>query len=833
MRFLTLALSVFIATMATAQTEVSGRLLDEQNKEGVVDAYLALYQGDLLVAFTNSDERGYFRIPAKKEMSYQLIITHVAYENKTMKIHADSSRDLTIELKPIVNLSDEAVVKSTRMGNDMPGTHTNISKKQIQESNLGQDLPFLLNQIPGAVVNSDAGAGIGYTGVRIRGVDPTRINVTINGIPVNDAESQGVFWVNMPDFASSVQTIQVQRGAGTSTNGAGAFGATINLQTNSVRKDAFAEISTAIGFLQNNWSNPDRPNSWNGNTQKRNVLFGSGLMDNHWSFEGRLSQIVSDGFVDRSSSNLQSYYLSAARYGKKSVFKVNYFSGKEITYQAWNGIPEAKVNGDAEELRKYYAFGLDDSAHLANSGNRTYNAYTYDNEVDHYTQSHTQVHYSYQINPLWTANISFHTTLGEGFYEQYRRDQELSDYGIDPVTLPNDTVRSTDLIRRRWLDNSFTGFVFSSNYQTEKHHLIVGGGYNVYSGRHFGEVIWARFASNSEIRHPYYDNDAYKSDANIYVKASTSLSKKLSAFVDVQYRHIFYRFLGFNAQLDQVNQEVNFPFFNPKLGLRYVVNKNQEAYLTYSRVNREPVRDDFTQSTPETRPKPETLDDVEAGWIWQNSRQRFQATAYHMFYTNQLILTGKINDVGAYTRVNVASSFRRGLELEYSANILRWLQWTSTLAISQNKVKSFTEYLDDYDADFNYLGQQVNEYSNTDLAFSPSVVASSMFRIIFDEELSLDWISKYVGRQYLDNTQNASRSLNPFWVNDLRFNLISRKLKFMKELRCSVLAANILNTQYEPNGYTFAFIYAGQRNDFNYLFPQAGTNFLLQLTLAF
>jgi len=833
MRLLFLAVMSFFALHAWSQHRVDGRLVQSDSKEGIEDAYVTLFSGDVFIGSTGSDKRGYFELESPSTTGLVLSISHVAYENRTLKLHPDSLHAQVLELQAIVNVSDEAMVKSTRMGKDMPGTHSDISKKQIEQSNLGQDLPFLLNQIPGAVVNSDAGAGIGYTGIRIRGVDATRINVTINGIPVNDAESQGVYWVNMPDFASSVQNIQVQRGVGTSTNGAAAFGATINLQTNSVRKDPYAEVNFGLGALQNNWSNNPYGRGWNLNTEKRNVLFGTGLLKNHWSFEGRVSQIKSDGFIDRSSSNLTSYYLSGARYGEKSVFKINVFGGKEITYQAWNGIPEAKVKGDAQGLEKYINIDGADSTLLANSGNRTYNAYTYDNQVDNYEQQHVHVHYSYQFNRNLSANISLHTTLGQGYYEQYKSGQKLSDYGLDAVIHGGDTIKKTNLIRRRWLDNTFSGMVYSLNYSKDRLNVLVGGGYNVYQGKHFGEIIWAQFASNSQIRDRYYDNDARKSDFNIYAKASYTLSTRLSVFGDLQYRQIEYTFLGFNNIGENVTQSVSYPFINPKAGLQYLLNSKSKVYGTFSRANREPVRNDFTQSSPETRPKPEILNDIELGYSWQNKKQRIQVSAYGMFYKDQLILTGQINDVGAYTRTNVDASYRAGAEVEYSRNLLSWLQWSATAAVSQNKVKKFTEYIDEYDANWNYLGQKENTYSNTDLAFSPTIVASSMFRFVLSDAVSIDWIGKYVGRQYLDNTQNKERSLDAFWVNDLRLNIASKKFSLTKELRFSLLAANVLNAKYEPNGYSYGYIVDKQRYDFNYLFPQAGTNFLAQLTFAF
>lgn len=833
MRLSFLVLMSLFTLHAWSQHDVDGRLIQSSSGEGIEDAYVTLFSGDEFIGSVSSDKRGYFQLQSPSKTNLVLRISHIAFENRTIMLHPDSLRGQIYVLESIVNVSDEAMVKSTRMGKDLLGTHSDISKKEIEQSNLGQDLPFLLNQIPGAVVNSDAGAGIGYTGIRIRGVDPTRINVTINGIPVNDAESQGVYWVNMPDFASSVQNIQVQRGVGTSTNGAAAFGATINLQTNAVRKDPFAEVNLGLGALQNNWSNKPYGKGWNLNTQKINVLFGTGLLKNHWSFEGRISQIKSDGFIDRSSSDLTSYYLSGARYGEKSVFKINVFGGKEITYQAWNGIPDAKVKGDAKGLEKYYYIAGDDSTLLAQSGDRTFNGYTYENEVDHYEQQHVHVHYSYQFNRNLSGNISLHTTLGQGYYEQFRKGADFADYGLENVAIGGDTLTSTNLIRRRWLDNTFSGVVYSLNYAKDKLNLLVGGGYNVYQGKHYGEVIWAQYASNGNIRHRYYDNDARKADFNIYVKGSYSLTTRLSVFGDLQYRQIDYSFLGYNNLGENVTQEVSYPFINPKAGLQYELNSKSRVYGTFSRANREPVRGDFTQSTPETRPKPEVLNDIELGYTWQNKKQRLQLAAYGMFYKDQLILTGKINDVGAYTRTNVAESYRAGVEVEYSRNLFKWLQWNATLALSQNKVKNFTEYLDEYDANWSYLGQQSNQYKNTDLAFSPNIVASSMLRFVISESLSIDWMSKYVGRQYLDNTQNKERSLDAFWVNDLRLNLVTKKLSASKEVRLSVLAANILNTKYEPNGYSYGFILGAERLDFNYLFPQAGTNFLAQLSFVF
>lgn len=811
---------------SSAQYRVEGQLVQSASGEAIEDATVFLMLKDSVLSVTTSDKRGYFLLTAPAAKGLILTITHVAYQTFRRELSPDSLINLRIPLEPIVNVTDEVIVQATRMGKTLPGTHSDISKKEIEKSNVGQDLPYLLNLVPGTVVNSDAGAGIGYTGIRIRGVDATRINVTINGIPVNDAESQGMFWVNMPDFATSVQNIQVQRGVGTSTNGAAAFGATINMQTNSVQRSPFAELGYGVGFLQNNRSGK-KPGAWSLNTQKRNVLFGTGLLENNWSYEGRLSQIVSDGFIDRSSSNLQSWYFSGAHYGTRSVLKMNVFSGREVTYQAWNGIPEPKVMGDEEGLKQYY--GFDDSAHLAASGNRTYNAYRYDNEVDNYQQTHIHLHYSYRILSDLTANLSLHTTLGEGYYEQFRAGDDLADYGLQDVVIGGDTLTSTDLIRRRWLDNTFSGLVYSLNYTSKKWMLTAGGGYNIYKGKHFGEVIWARYASNGNIRHRYYDNDAVKDDLNVYAKAGYAITKKINVFLDLQYRDIGYSFLGFDTDGVNVTQSVTYGFFNPKAGLTYRPSGNKEVYLTWSRAHREPVRSDFTESSPLTRPRPERLDDIELGYVYENRKHRLQAVAYAMLYKDQLILTGQINDVGAYTRTNVDKSYRAGLELEYALNISKRFQWAATAALSRNKVKRFDEYVGNWDDGT----EQKFTYTNTDIGFSPSVVLSSMFRVRFTEGIELDWIAKYVSRQYLDNTQQETRSLRPFLVNDLRLNLFRKKVLYTKEVRVSLLAANILNAEYEPNGYSFSGIMGGTRYDYNYLFPQAGTNFLLQAVLAF
>lgn len=697
---------------------------------------------------------------------------------------------------------DEVIIQSTRATSQTATTYSELSKKAIRKRNFGQDMPFILNQMPSVVVNSDAGTGIGYTGIRVRGSDPTRINVTVNGVPLNDSESHGVFWVNMPDFASSVNNIQLQRGVGTSTNGAAAFGASLNLQTTKINTEAYAEINETVGSF---------------NTLKHTLSIGSGLLKDKFAFDIRLSKLNSDGFVDRASADLSSFYVSGAYVGKKSLLRVNVFAGQEVTYQSWAGLPEAKLEDD-----------------------RTYNSYTYDNEVDDYTQSHYQLHYSLKPSDALNLNVSLHYTKGAGFFEQYREDDGLADYNLPAIVLGDTSVTSTDLIRRRWLDNDFYGATYSVNYTpSDKIKFTLGGGLNQYDGDHFGEIIWARYASNSDIRDRYYDNRALKTDFNTYLKTFINFSDALTAYVDLQYRRINYQYgdstlinPGKDNDLVEILGQHDFNFFNPKVGLTYQFNDNQQTYASFSIGNREPVRSDFIDAPEGRTPTPETLQNLEVGYRYASSSFRLQANYYLMNYVNQLVLTGELNDVGSSIRVNVPNSYRTGIELDAQATLFSWLSFSANAAFSQNKIAEFTEVIAQYDADFNYLGLKNIIYENTDISFSPNIIAgvSIDFKPIDNFEMSL--LSKYVGRQYLDNTQNEDRSLDPFFVNNLRL-LYTIETNWVKELRVGLLINNLLNEQYEPNGYTFNYEYAGDLVVENFYYPQAGTNFMLNVGLRF
>ncbi len=777
-----------------------------------------------------SNENGEFRITQLSRGSNSLKFQLKGYETELIEtIISDKDLLLDVVLTPSIIMIEEIQISAVRAGDKTPTTYTNIGEEQIKKTNFGQDLTYLLQATPSTVVTSDAGAGVGYTGIRIRGVDPTRTNVTVNGIPLNDAESQGVYWVNMPDFASSTGNIQVQRGVGTSSNGAAAFGSSINIKSDNIEKEAYAVSDNSFGSFS---------------TIRTTVKAGTGLINNKFTFDTRLSRISSDGYVDRASSNLKSFYISGAWIGKKSLLKANVFSGKEVTYQAWYGIPEAKLNGNSDSLtshfyNNYYPGGTyqtaSDSSNLFGSDPRKYNYYTYENEVDNYQQDHYQLHFTHSFSTKISINVAGHYTRGRGYYEQYKRGQDFSTYGLDTLFTGGDTISTTDLIRRRWLDNNFYGSVFSLNYNNLKNFkLIVGGGVNQYDGGHYGEIIWARNASQSEIGQRYYDNNAVKVEASGYIKANYQL-KKMNLFADLQVRHLNYSYTGVEesfSNLIPIQESLQFTFFNPKAGLMYDFNDKNNVYASFSIANREPVRSDFIQSSKESRPKSEQLQNTEVGYRFHSRKFFVNANYYMMNYINQLILTGEINDVGAYNRTNVAESYRMGVELEAGYMLFKNLSITGNLTLSANKIKQFNEYVDNYD---NYdsngnMIQDIIAHSNTDIAFSPSVISNFGINYAPIKNLEINLLSKYVGKQYLDNTSNGTRKLDAYFTSNLTVNYTIKTWGF-KEIQIGVLCNNLFNALYENNGYTFGYVTGGKRITENYYYPQAGRNFLVRLTL--
>lgn len=800
-----------------AQEQLLIRVTDESTGKSLSGATLHLVR---TLSSQQSDTKGEARFRNLAPGHYMLQVSYIGYETKYRRIQIPAETTITVALPAAVFLADEVVVSATRAGENAATTFKNISRHELAKGNLGQDLPYLLDQTPGVVVTSDAGAGIGYTGIRIRGSDPTRVNVTINGIPYNDSESMGTFWVNMPDFASSVSNIQIQRGVGTSTNGASAFGASLNIQTGERIDSAYAALDNSYGSF---------------NTWKNTVRLGTGLLGGRFTVDGRLSRIVSDGFIDRASSNLYSYFLSGAWHGKNSLLRANIFAGQEKTYQAWNGVPEARIKNDIAGMEAYAAAdGLDeeDLQHLLASDSRRYNPYTYPNQHDNYNQSHYQLLYS---NSSWrnlVLNGALHLTKGAGYYESFRKNERFSRYGLTPIPTGSEEISRTDLVRTLWLDNYFYGLTYSAEYQSDDRlKLTLGGAYNQYRGDHFGHVIWAQYASDSRPDRRYYENDAFKSDFNIFGKGDYTFGD-LTVSADLQYRQVEYSIEGKDRDFTEHDIHEQYQFFNPKIGFTYRVGNNSNAYASFAIGNKEPVRSDLTDTPPgQERPTHEHLKNIEAGYRFNGTRFRGSLNGYVMYYKNQLVINGKLNDVGAALRENVDRSYRIGMEMDVQWQPVSWFRWGLTGALSSNKIRNYYSYMTAYDEDWNGSVQE-ELIENTHIALSPGFVGSSEIAWQPLRQTEIAFISKYVSRQYLDNTSARGRSIDPFFVNNLRLSY-QTAIAGIKTVGFTLLINNLFNTAYEANGYTWGYYMAGTRNDFNFYFPQAGTNFLLGMQVAF
>ena len=811
-----------LSTLTYGQHQVSGIVRDSETNELLVNATVRLME---IKQYALTDAFGHFQFEQVQEGRYVLKVTYVGYKDHEQPIHVPADAALQVSMEPASILTEAVVVRATRASGKTPTTYTNLSREKIESQNFGQDVPFLLNWTPSVVTTSDAGTGIGYSGIRIRGSDPTRINVTINGIPYNDSESSNTFWVDIPDIASSAETIQVQRGVGTSTNGAGAFGATINLQTNLRRNEPYAEINNSFGSF---------------NTRKHTFNFGTGLLNNHFAFDGRLSKISSDGFIDRAFSDLSSYYFSGGYFSGKSMLKAVLFGGKERTYQSWYGVPESRLKNDAEAMMvtaMNEGWNEEQTANLLLSNSRTFNPYRYENQVDDYRQDHYQLHFSHQPTNAFTINAALHYTPGKGYYEEYRYDNKLSDYGLadlivddDGDSADNDTISRTDLIRRRWLDNDFYGFTWSVNYDKNNWNVIAGGAWNRYNGDHFGEIIWSE-AGNIPYNHRYYFNNGDKRDFNAYLKINYQFAERLNAFADLQYRKINYSASGTENALNEVNVDARFNFFNPKAGLTFSLTDDRQLYASYAIAHREPVRDDFLDFKG-SNPEPEMLKNLEFGYRGTGKNHTFQANYYLMQYTNQLVLTGELNDVGAFVRTNAGNSYRMGIELQSTIKFSEKLAWNANLTVSRNKIKEYKEILEDYGSDFSGFTLTENTFKNTDIAFSPGVIGSSSLTFLPFNNTDITLLTKYVGKQYLDNTASNSRSIDAYILNDLRLSY-TWKPSFAKQVNFSFLINNIFDEAYESNGFTYGYRAGAAEYRENFYFPQAGRNFMGMIGIRF
>ena len=675
-----------------------------------------------------------------------------------------------------VNQLDEVLVSAIRVNSKTPVSFSNLSKKEIQNRNLGQDIPILMNYMPSVVTTSDAGNGVGYTGIRVRGTDATRVNVTINGIPYNDSESHGTFWVNMPDFASSLQSVQLQRGVGTSTNGSGAFGASLNMLTDSYSEKASGEISNSFGSF---------------NTRKHTVKFSTGLLNDHFEIAGRVSTLNSDGYIDRASSDLKSYFLQGTYVGTTTLIKALAFGGNEKTYQSWNGI-------DGETLltnRTFNSAGI----FTDEAGQTRF----YDNETDNYQQDHYQLHWNEKLATNWNTNLAFHYTKGKGYYENYKEDGDFSSYGLTPIAINGTSINMTDLIHQKWLDNDFYGTTFSANYQSNKLDFIFGGSYNKYEGNHFGKVIWARYAGPSELGDRYYEDRATKTDGTTFAKANYQVNDQWSLFGDLQIRNVNYK--ANSNETGIVND--TFSFFNPKAGLNFTVNSKNNVYFSYARANREPNRTDYEGGNV----KPEKLNDFELGWRYLSDKVQLNTNFYYMAYQDQLILTGTLDDVGNPIRSNSEKSYRLGVEMDAAFVLSSTFSLRPNLTLSRNK-----------NIDLAVSGQN---YGTKDISYSPSVIAGNSLIYKPTESLQIIWLQKYVGQQYMNNIESPEAKLADYFINDLNVTYEIKPKSVFKSIVFKGLVNNIFDKKYISNGYMWDI--------YPYYYPQAGTNLLAGITLLF
>ena len=677
---------------------------------------------------------------------------------------------------------DEVLVKAVRVDADSPITHSNLSKEALAKRNLGQDIPVLLNFLPSVVTTSDAGAGIGYTGIRVRGTDATRVNVTINGIPYNDPESQGTFWVNLGDFASSTESLQLQRGVGTSTNGSGAFGASLNLLTDATSAEASGEISNSFGSF---------------GTRKHTVKLSTGLLNNHFEVSGRFSKIDSDGYIDRAFTDLKSYFLQGIYKDDNTLIKALTFGNAERTYQAWYGLT-------ADELKE----------------DRRQNPYTYENETDNYWQDHYQLHWNERFDNNWSTNLGLNYTKGKGYFEQYKPEESAADFA-------NLIEEDSDVIVRRWLDNNF--YVLNANvtYKQNAFEIISGLSYSSYDGDHFGEVIWGSdLQPNTEIRDRYYEGDATKNDFSIFSKATFKMAEKITGFVDLQGRFVSYKTNGLNSDRVEFVTDAKFSFFNPKVGLTYKHCDFNSFYASYARANREPNRDDFEAGVTEN----ETLNDIELGWRYNSNKVSVNTNLYYMFYQNQLVLTGQLDDVGSPIRATSGKSYRLGLEVDAKIQFSKMLNTSTNVAISSNKNKDFSSEIN---------GELV-DLGNTNISFSPELVIGNAINFMPTERLQLSLLSKFVGEQHMGNTDNEASILERYFINDFNINYEIKPRKLFKSIVLSGLVNNIFNKKYVSNGYFGSYDYEDTSSPsgittgyYAGYYPQATTNFLVGATFKF
>ena len=781
MKKITIFLFLFASILVNAQSfTLKGKVVDENN-ESLPGATILVKENNTGTS-TNFD--GLFSVNLSKG-NYTIQVSFLGYKTVSKEIYLTKNKEIEFTLFPNATLLDEVLVAAVRVKADAPVTHSNLTKKEIAKRNLGQDIPILMNYLPNVISSSDAGAGIGYTYIRVRGSDASRVNVTLNGIPFNDSESQGSFWVNLGDFASSTQSLQLQRGVGTSTNGSGAFGASLNILTDAISEDAGGEISNSFGSY---------------NTRKHTVKFTTGKVNDHFELAGRVSKIYSDGYVDRAFSDLKSYFLQGSYTDENTLIKAIVFGGKEYTYQSWEGI-------DATQL----------------ATDRRHNPYTYDNETDNYNQDHYQLHWNEKLNENWSTNVGLNYTRGLGYYEQYKAGRDAADYD-------NLIVDGSDVIVDRWLDNHFYVLNFNANYKNEKIEVISGFSSNYYKNSHYGEIIWGSdLAANTNIRDRYYESNSKKSDFSVFSKATFTLSDNFKAFIDLQGRFVNYTTNGLTSDRDPINVDKDFSFFNPKLGLTYKLDDNNSFYTSYARANKEPNRNDFEGGISQH----ESLDDFELGWRLANNNVKINTNLYYMNYQNQLVLTGAIDqNTGEPLRESSGKSYRFGLEIDADITLSEQFSILPNISLSRNMNKDFNANVDGV----------LQNLGNTPITFSPDIVFGNSFVYKPLDNLQIAFLSKYVGKQYMSNINSKVSDLDVldgFFTSDVNFVYELETDKIFKSIVFTALVNNIFNKEYVDRGYYYTYDDTWSNPgtattvDGAGFYPQATRNFLVGVTLKF
>ena len=814
-----------------AQWQIQGNVssVDGEKLQGASVSVMGAFKG------VTTNRNGDFSINNLPSGMLKLLVSYVGYKTDTVESVVNNDVFVQIQLQPSPYLAEEIVIRSTRLDDAYKHASVKVHKEELKKIEMGQDIPVLLNNTPSMITTSDAGNGTGYTYFRIRGSDANRINVTMNGIPINDAESHGVWWVNMPDFIQSVDNIQIQRGVGTSTNGSGAFGASINFQTQTLRTEPYAEMSSAYGSF---------------NTNRNTFSAGTGLIKNKFAFDTRISNIQSDGFIDRAHSNLASVYLSAGYFSEKTIVKFNMLTGHENTYQAWMGIPSVKLNNDTAGMNNYFNsqayYGYiqgssQDSAYIINSDPYKFNLYNYKNQVDNYNQNHYHFHFSHAFNKIVSLNLAAHLTRGKGYYEEARWRHSFSKYGLNNFKSPDsttfesdyidgDSVTKTDVIRRLWLRNYFYGLVYSLNIRNSFIHSTWGGAVNNYNGLHHGNLLWSKYNHAMPKDYEWYNGTGNKTDASSYLRFSNAPNQLLNAYIDLQVRYIDYAISGTDKDRRNITQDHTFLFFNPKAGVFYNFMQGNQCYLTMGIANREPNRSNYVDADP-NKPAPvnETLYNVETGYSYSGNSFAYQLNLYYMHYKNQLVLTGEINDVGAPMMTNAKKSYRVGIEQVAEWKINKKWKLDANITLSENKILDFTEYVDNWnywDDPMTQPLQMITQYEKTDIAFSPAIISGAQINYMPINPLELVWQHKLVGTQYLDNTASSDRMLPSYYVSNLvmQYKLSNR---LWKDVRFTFMINNLLNKNYISNAWVYRYYYSGAYGKEDGMFPQAGIHFMV------